>query len=41
MADWLRADNSVARPTYAYSAGSASSTPPAAGAGVTGADTIP
>ncbi|TMR29520.1 pectate lyase family protein [Nonomuraea zeae] len=41
MSDWLRADGSVAPPPYAYSAGSASSTPPAAGAGVTGADTIP
>jgi pectate lyase len=41
MADWLRADNTVARPPYAYSAGSASSTPPAAGAGVAGADIIP
>jgi pectate lyase len=41
MADWLRADNTVARPPYSYSAGSASATPPAAGAGVAGADTIP
>jgi pectate lyase len=41
MADWLRADNTVPRPTYSYSAGSASSSPPAAGAGVAGADTIP
>jgi pectate lyase len=41
MADWLRADGSVARPPYSYSPGSASATPPAAGAGVSGADTIP
>jgi pectate lyase len=41
MSDWLRADGSVSRPTYGYSAGSASSSPPAAGAGVSGADTIP
>jgi pectate lyase len=39
--DWLRADNSVAAPPYAYSAGSASSSPPTAGAGVGGAGTIP
>ncbi|WP_336210990.1 pectate lyase family protein [Nonomuraea sp. LPB2021202275-12-8] len=41
MSDWLRADGSVAPPSYGYSAGSASSTPPAAGAGVSGADTVP
>ncbi|MGJ6964602.1 RICIN domain-containing protein [Streptosporangium sp. G11] len=41
MSDWLRADGSVSRPSYGYSAGSASSTPPSAGAGVSGADTVP
>ena len=41
MSDWLRADGAVSRPSYSYSAGSASSTPPSAGAGVSGADTIP
>jgi pectate lyase len=41
MSDWLNADNTVAPPPYSYSAGSASSSPPAAGAGVSGADTIP
>ncbi|GAA3443476.1 RICIN domain-containing protein [Planomonospora venezuelensis] len=41
QSDWLRADGSVPPPPYAYSAGSASSAPPAAGAGVAGADLIP
>jgi pectate lyase len=41
MKDWLRADGSVAPPPYGYSAGSASASPPSAGAGVSGADTIP
>ncbi|MEW2379482.1 LamG domain-containing protein [Micromonospora sp. NPDC047812] len=41
MDDWLRIDNTVARPPYAYTAGSASATPPAAGAGVGGADQLP
>ncbi|MFC6020896.1 polysaccharide lyase family 1 protein [Plantactinospora solaniradicis] len=41
MEDWLRANNTVARPPYSYSAGSASSSPPSAGAGSSGADTIP
>ncbi|MFC4591000.1 RICIN domain-containing protein [Sphaerisporangium corydalis] len=41
MSDWLRADGSVSPPPYSYSAGSASATPPSAGAGVSGADTIP
>ncbi|GII76670.1 hypothetical protein Sru01_16520 [Sphaerisporangium rufum] len=41
MSDWLRADGSVSRPSYSYSAGSASATPPAAGAGVGGADIVP
>ncbi|WP_329101637.1 pectate lyase [Micromonospora sp. NBC_01699] len=41
MEDWLRADGSVAAPPYSYSAGSASSTPPSAGAGVGGADIVP
>ncbi|WP_406317525.1 RICIN domain-containing protein [Streptosporangium sp. NBC_01639] len=41
MSDWLRADGSVAPPPYGYSAGSASSSPPAAGAGVGGADSVP
>ncbi|GII13275.1 hypothetical protein Ppa05_00010 [Planomonospora parontospora subsp. antibiotica] len=39
--DWLRADGGVAAPPYAYSAGTASATPPAAGAGVAGADSLP
>ncbi|RKR85984.1 pectate lyase [Micromonospora pisi] len=41
MEDWLRADGSVAPPPYSYSAGSASASPPAAGAGVSGADIVP
>ncbi len=41
MDDWLRADGTVAPPPYSYNAGSASSTPPAAGAGASGADVIP
>ncbi len=41
QSDWLRADGSVAPPPYSYTAGTASATPPAAGAGVTGADTVP
>jgi pectate lyase len=41
MEDWLRADGTVARPSYSYNAGSASATPPAAGAGTPGADVIP
>ncbi|MEV4631432.1 family 16 glycoside hydrolase [Micromonospora sp. NPDC049523] len=41
MEDWLRADGSVAPPPYSYSAGSASSSPPSAGAGVSGADIVP
>ncbi|MEV6867546.1 RICIN domain-containing protein [Streptosporangium subroseum] len=41
MSDWLRADGGVSPPPYAYSAGSASSTPPAAGAGAGGAEIIP
>ncbi|MEU4570598.1 LamG-like jellyroll fold domain-containing protein [Micromonospora sp. NPDC023956] len=41
MDDWLRITNNVAAPPYSYSAGSASATPPAAGAGVGGADVIP
>jgi pectate lyase len=41
MADWLRADGTVAAPPYAYSAGSAPTSPPAAGAGVSGADVVP
>lgn len=41
MEDWLRADGTVAAPPYAYSAGSAPTSPPAAGAGVSGADAIP
>ncbi|HEX8345992.1 MAG TPA: hypothetical protein VF657_14820, partial [Actinoplanes sp.] len=41
MSDWLRADNSVTRPPYTYSPGSAPAAPPAAGAGVSGADTVP
>jgi pectate lyase len=40
MSDWLRIDNRVAAPPYSYSAGSASATPPSAGAGVPGAETI-
>ncbi|HYN95048.1 MAG TPA: RICIN domain-containing protein [Pilimelia sp.] len=40
MSDWLRANNTVARPPYSYSAGSAPSSPPAAGAGSSGADRI-
>ncbi|AVT37911.1 polysaccharide lyase family 1 protein [Plantactinospora sp. BB1] len=39
--DWLRADGSVGPPPYGYSAGSASSSPPSAGAGVSGADIVP
>ncbi|MFC0528972.1 pectate lyase family protein [Phytohabitans kaempferiae] len=39
--DWLRADGSVGRPPYSYSAGTASASPPAAGAGVGGADIVP
>ncbi|MEV0728421.1 family 16 glycoside hydrolase [Polymorphospora sp. NPDC050346] len=39
--DWLREDDTVARPPYSYPAGNASATPPAAGAGVPGADRIP
>jgi pectate lyase len=41
MSDWLRADGSVAPPPYAYTAGSAPTSPPAAGAGVSGAEVIP
>jgi pectate lyase len=41
MADWLRIDNKVAAPPYSYSAGSAPSSPPAAGAGASGAESIP
>jgi pectate lyase len=41
MADWLRIDNKVAAPPYSYSAGSASATPPAAGAGASGSESIP
>jgi pectate lyase len=41
MADWLRIDNKVAAPPYSYSAGSASSSPPAAGAGASGSESIP
>jgi pectate lyase len=41
MADWLRADGTVAAPPYAYAAGSAPTSPPAAGAGVSGADAVP
>ena len=39
--DWLRADNTVAPPPYPYTAGSAPTSPPAAGAGTAGADSIP
>nr|MDT0659970.1 pectate lyase [Micromonospora sp. DSM 115978] len=42
MEDWLRANNTVPAPSgYSYSAGSASSSPPSAGAGVGGAEVIP
>lgn len=41
MSDWLRADGSVGPPPYSYSPGSASSTPPQAGAGTPGGATIP
>ncbi|MEV4515306.1 family 16 glycoside hydrolase [Dactylosporangium sp. NPDC049525] len=41
QSDWLRADGSVPPPPYSVATGSASATPPAAGAGVAGADTIP
>ncbi|MEV0622413.1 pectate lyase [Nonomuraea sp. NPDC050404] len=41
MDDWLRIDGTVGPPPYSYSAGNASSTPPAAGAGIPGADTLP
>ncbi len=40
MADWLRIDNKVAPPPYSYSAGNASSSPPAAGAGAPGSSQL-
>jgi pectate lyase len=40
QADWLRVDNKVAAPPYSYSAGSAPSSPPAAGAGAPGSETL-
>jgi pectate lyase len=40
QADWLRVDNKVAAPPYSYSAGSAPSSPPAAGAGAPGSESI-
>ncbi len=36
--DWLRADNTVAPPPYAYTAGPAPTSPPAAGAGTAGSE---
>ncbi|MFJ6198046.1 polysaccharide lyase family 1 protein [Micromonospora sp. NPDC092111] len=39
--DWLRIDNSVPAPPYSYQPGAAPVSPPAAGAGVGGADVIP